>query len=766
MGFLNNNTRVSSVTINGVDQTNSLVQFTCSDASANKNGLISTVGQVRLAGYGESPSMEDYDRDNFRRGQQVITEITLPGGNTVRHPRGLLYVLSTSYEPEADELVVEVGCRLALAALTEDVSEILPLAPVPLDPAQQTYQNVAASFATAGKYLFQDNQGNLVEDYFFGTDSTESVEPGEWVSIYGVTTQSAQPLAGTSPIPDQIELSFQVPSDALTSDQSGKVEITQTESNYFLSYPATIFIRKPIPPSGGGGGGGITPWQPPAPRPLPPIGGSGCGNSPPIPDTSLPDFGPSPSPTPGGSSIASCSEGYETKQQTTYVPAYRKETQRTEYTGPGGQVGRIYSEVRGPAYEANGQYYADKMAFCRATRGSACNPQGGCTMDGLFNILQSYSEQINYYGPANELVKTVTDTYESTLSGAVPSDYRSGEVNGEGTTWRELSTSSMYRVSRQEQKYNYGTNQTIQDTTTWTSSTSRGSGIRSGSIDALSGIKTTQRRISTTITANPVSPDIVNTVRTSTTERSTRILLSSQYITPPGVAGPYILNEQVPVPVLFENEDDINNIVDAYSSYLTRFVRGDAYGVSLAEGMREEIVTNWRPGMPFRYFDPRNGRLMAMRMDACTWGIDKEGAVVATSGIWSGYSNGTVSIPNNLIGDSRPDMGSGGLPPAGPSTPPSVGGETSVDSGSYAWEINVSIAPSAVIDFWGETGVQPILPTDTEYEFSATLTVWCAGLTVAAGDLLDTDGTGGIPLEYGGNLVVDDATVVDGDLFA
>jgi hypothetical protein len=763
MGYLNNNTRVSSITINGVNQTNYLVQFTCSDASANKNGLISTVGQVRLAGYGESPSMEDYDRDNFRRGQQVIIEITLPSGSTARHPRGLLYVLSTSYEPEADELVVEVGCRLALAALTEDVSEILPLAPVPLDPAQQTYQNVSASFVAAGKCLFQDNQGNLVEDYFFGTDSTSSVEPGEWVSVYGVTAQTAQPLAGTSPIPDQIKLSYQVPSDALTSDQSGKIEITETESRYFLNYPATMFIRKPITPDEPES---TPPWQPPDPQPLPPVGGGGCGNAPDIPQTQIPGSGPSPSPTPGGGEIDSCSEGYETKQQTTYVPAYRKETQRTEYTGPGGQVGRVYSEVRGPAYEVNGQYYADKIAYCRASRGTACNPNGGCNMDGLGNILQGYSEQINYYGSANELIKTVTDTYESTLAGAIPSDYRSGEVDGEGTTWRELSTSTMYRVSRVEVVYNYGTNQTVQDTYTWTSSTSRGSGIRAASIDALSGIKTSQRRISTTITANPVSPDIVNTVTTSTTERSTKILLNNQYVTPPGVAGPYVLKEQVPVPVLFENETEISAIVDSYSSYLTRFVRGDAYGVSLTEGLREDIVSNWRPGMPFRYHDPRSGRTLAMRMDACVWGLDAENAIVATNGIWGGYSNGTVTMPDNLVGNSRPDMGSGGTPPPGAGTPPSVSGETAVDSGSYAWEINVNIGPSLDMAFWGETGVQPILPTDTDYEFSSTLTVWCAGLIVNAGFLVDTDGDGGIPLEYGGNLVINGATVIDGDVFA
>jgi hypothetical protein len=219
------------------------------------------------------------------------------------------------------------------------------------------------------------------------------------------------------------------------------------------------------------------------------------------------------------------------------------------------------------------------------------------------------------------------------------------------------------------------------------------------------------------------------------------------------------------VPILSEDEAFITSTVNAYSSYITRFVLGDSYGISLTEGLREEIITNWRPGMPFRYYDPRNGNVLALRMDASAWGIDASSCVVGTNGIWCGISNGTITIPDNLSGNSAPDMGAGGTPAPGPGLPPSISGETSVNSGTYGWVVNVDIGLSVVKDFWKEQGILPITPTDLTYDFSATLSIWCAGLIVGPGDLLGTNATGSIPFEYAGSLVVDNATIVDGDLF-
>ena len=69
-------------------------------------------------------------------------------------------------------------------------------------------------------------------------------------------------------------------------------------------------------------------------------------------------------------------------------------------------------------------------------------------------------------------------------------------------------------------------------------------------------------------------------------------------------------------------------------------------------------MTNWRPGMPFRYYDPTRQVLMAMRMDACSWGVSQEQAAFVTEGLWNGFSNGTVSLPSNVIGNSSPDKDS------------------------------------------------------------------------------------------------------------
>ena len=87
MSYLSNNSRVSSITIGGTDYTSNLVSWTASDASANKQGCITTPGQVVLGTKPGGVLIEDYDRNNFRRGDQVVLTMTEPGGSDYRHPR-------------------------------------------------------------------------------------------------------------------------------------------------------------------------------------------------------------------------------------------------------------------------------------------------------------------------------------------------------------------------------------------------------------------------------------------------------------------------------------------------------------------------------------------------------------------------------------------------------------------------------------------------------------------------------------------------------
>ena len=62
MSYLVNQSRVHSLTINGTDYTDALIQWSVSDSSANRNGFITTSGSLELGSYSGGPEVEDYDR--------------------------------------------------------------------------------------------------------------------------------------------------------------------------------------------------------------------------------------------------------------------------------------------------------------------------------------------------------------------------------------------------------------------------------------------------------------------------------------------------------------------------------------------------------------------------------------------------------------------------------------------------------------------------------------------------------------------------------
>ena len=43
-------------------------------------------------------------------------------------------------------------------------------------------------------------------------------------------------------------------------------------------------------------------------------------------------------------------------------------------------------------------------------------------------------------------------------------------------------------------------------------------------------------------------------------------------------------------------------------------------------------------------------------MDATAWGASTSEAAFVTDGVWIGFSNGSVTIPSNVVGASTPDM--------------------------------------------------------------------------------------------------------------
>ena len=746
MSFLNNGTRASNLSVGGVDYTSTLLDFTVSDASAFKNGCLVTTGEMVLGSIPGGYDITDYSRTNFKRGTVVTLDVETPSGSVLRHPRGYLYVLSTNYNVEDEELTVDLGCRLALIATTEDLDFLQTLSPVPLDTAQLSFSGISASFASDGKFVYQDNQGNLVTGTYFDN------APSEWVSILGTTTTSVSPLAGFESIPDGINLSYQVPDSVTNGPGQGYIDTVIDISTYFTAFPAAMYVRNQRPDTD------LVETEVESGTTNP--GSSGCGNTPPPPINN----------TETKEVSVACSELYDATQKTEYIPARRTTTTSTYYDAPGGQVSRVEAETSGMALEANQQYFADKFAYCRAIYASNCNPNGACPMEGLGQQTVAKTLTVNKYGSANELVEAITDTYVLKLSAAQPFNWRAGNNNGVPTAFNgNLNKTSLFRSSRVITTYSSQGNTNTQLTETWTSIASRQTGIEGVNLDALAGIKSTNKRISTTTATLEVAPDRLGSVSTSTKEKDTLLLLgTNSYLTPPPEAGPYYLDEQVPVPLLFDTESEVETTLERYSEYIVKFVKGDIYGVQVGENLRDEVLQNWKPNMSFRYHDPRDGTLLALKMDQTAWSVSREESAFVTSGIWEGTSNGTVTIPENVVGNSLPDMDGGGnvTPPPAP-IPPSVDGETSINAGMIEIVVDVDLYFSPFFYADGYDGVLPPPPGPEQVTVLSAFTAYISGLVATEGSVLAADPNGNIPLESGqGQLIVVGGTVVTPSLFA
>ena len=769
MGYLAQKTRASQLLIGGQDYTSSLISFQVSDTGAFKQGLMTTSGALVLGQKPGAANIEDYDRNAFKRGSLVTLDVREPGGSIYRHPRGYLYVIGAVYDVENEQLSVEIGCQISLAYLTDNADAILPLVPIPLDPAQQTVENCAASFASAGMVLYQDNQGDLVSRKFFGTDSSAGIEAGAWVSVLGETALSVSPLATNGAIPDKIELAYQIPEGALADDNLGKVDTVTEVSQYFINYPATVWKRNPSPsPTGEGRLPDTVTQNPPIPRPP-----TSCGQ---VPQPPAPG---GTTVTPGGTyNYYVCNDLWTTDRQSEYLPATRTTISTTTYGAPGAQTSLVEQTVEGPEIEANPGYFADYYAFCVSTYGYVCNPSGSCPYYGLDTKVLSKQYTYYEYGEANELIRTIQDSYDTILSAYQTDEYRAGIVNGVPQSFNTglSADNGLYRSSRVITEYSKGENSNVQLTTSYASITSRGVGVTSGgSLDALDGIKTSVRRESTTTTTLDVRPDSVNTATTSTVEQTEVLLLNTDsFVSPPQEAGEYILDESIPVPLLSEDEAQIEGWVADYKEYLYRFVKGDLYGLQIGESMRSEIVSNWYPGMPFRYADTANNRILAMRMDACSWGVTRDEALVVMNGVWLGFSSGTLNVGSNLVGNSTPDMtrptpdnpnpSPDPTPPVDPSDPPSIDDDLVGETFEFVVEVNLSLDAS-VFTYFNDGVVKPN-PTDLNGLVEMAVVPYATGFIVEAGGLLTTDGTGSIPIDYNGSLVTANAIVVNADLFA
>lgn len=208
MSYYVNPARRVQCYVNGVDYSETFVQFSCTDASANRNGIVSTEGELIIGDDGLGNLQAGYRRNQFKRGQPVIINVQGDDGTYIRHPRGSLVVLGVNYNIQDARLKLEVGCILAYAALRDDTAAfelVHPYSPFILPPDRKTWQNVSAALQSAGRYLYQNNAGGVSVSDFFSNATSPAV------SVLGVTTLSAEVLAGAAPIPDKVSISYEYP---------------------------------------------------------------------------------------------------------------------------------------------------------------------------------------------------------------------------------------------------------------------------------------------------------------------------------------------------------------------------------------------------------------------------------------------------------------------------------------------------------------------------------------------------------------------------
>ena len=195
MSYFINQTIGVEVLVNGVDISEIVTEITLSDSSGIKNGLIATDGEMKLGSRAGAVLPGNYKREYFSRGMVVRIYLNYPSGERKLHPRGYLYVLDNGWNPESEEITVQLGCPMAMHALTEDVDVLYELVDLYVPLTRRNYAGISAALATRAKIAWYDNFGQLKIENLWSGETETSSPPGQWVSVFGVTAGAVAPLS-------------------------------------------------------------------------------------------------------------------------------------------------------------------------------------------------------------------------------------------------------------------------------------------------------------------------------------------------------------------------------------------------------------------------------------------------------------------------------------------------------------------------------------------------------------------------------------------
>lgn len=684
MAFLINSTRLTRVDIGGEDFTDQTLDISLSDSSGVKNGLIATDGEISLGYRPGGKINEDYGRNHFSRGMQIDIFVTYPDGTEEKHPRGRLYIIDSKFDPQKESIILSVGCKMALHALDGDISEIKDLPNFYLPSTRQNYSSISAALAAESRIAWYDRDGLLQSAKLWEGEGSDYSATAKWVSVFGVTTLAISSLDSSRSIssgkssgnpysggdPDNIELTYQYAprlidgETGFPADEEGgfiKEEVSTSESKYYTQYPVIFYAREP---SNTGEDEGTSDGIPDLETVGLPEMDKGLES--PRPSDCAQEFSESDNPAsadnkPGGGAgngDTNCMSGMTTVRTPLYVGVESSSETTNFYGGPGGALSKVVSVKRGPALEANNQYYGDLYQLCRQSWATRCNPNGYCGTDaGTKQLELSRSVQLTEYNPDGSVKTVTTDEYKPLLTAASTDNWRAGVVDGVMTSFRSLgfAETTFFRDSRNVVEYQYPENGTYRKTTSYQSIRSRGPSnkLDSNYLDAINGVVKTTVDSSTSNVINEDQPQSQVSPEPSSLSDVSIVAFPSHDL--PGTDSslkPLVYKESVPYPfwIIAGSNMSWEQSLSEYEDYTRRNIKGASLGLRLGESLRQEIASEWKPNTSFRYHDPRYNILISMRSNAQTWSMTPEECVMTVDGMAVGFSNGQVNIPDNIVG--------------------------------------------------------------------------------------------------------------------
>jgi len=731
MGWVNNSAVKAILKVNNVDLSSTFVSYQVSDSSIVMGGIVSTVGSVVLREGRGTPSLQDYTKEKFARGIPVRLDLEIDG-SVKRHPRGTLLVLDSGYNTEERSVILEVGCLLTLYAMTNNIENIKNHTSFEL-PKGAGFSELSSALQAENQFIYVDKDGVIQKRNFFGNDGQASIkDEAQWLSIRDQTALSASPLGVGNPVPDKIVITFSWVEDSGrdegdTDDSGNPVDQDITESHYFLEHPANIYGKTTI-----------------------------C------------------QPTPDGNQ--QCADFIQQDAKRTFGVTKTNRNQR-HYGATGGSTSSEVSITEGPAVELNGSYYAERYSW-EVARASGDAAKEAVNPRGLENIVQDRREKTYEYGSAGEVVKTHEYHFRHLLNAMTQQDWRaSGNTPTNAATSPTQPATQVMRGFLTEipdglflsqvsiTSWEYFDDRTVETRETITSTATCGqTGIYSkgGDRELLeigayeNGVKTTEVRTSRGGLVNPdQTPRNPGGVPVNT--KSDTVIDNSYKYTPTS-AGSILQNYTVPFVVTSQTQSEARSMAVAYASNMRWALEGDAAGIRIAETMRSEIF-NYFPGMPFSFYDPTEGVLIKLRMNACSWGVNDKSGLFSTDGIFIGKSNADVTLGNNTTGVF---------------VAPSIDNttETNIDTGRGGVDatevIEIKVGIGAIFSTGnGDDGFGIIETHDQPLE---TLGFFNVGINIEGqklskeSELLGLDVTGGL-LSGDGLILETGEEVIDPDLF-